>query len=258
MITALAIMIAVAGYLNFTGNKIGEEDIAVSATSVENTTDVVADGGNLTEEEQANADVLGMDISDEDAEQAAADGFTELTDIESLDTDIVQESADLLPEDVDVADGSDSIDTDAALGTDVASATGESDGTISDTPGEAVFTSSNRIGSLSNAKLVKEQTRAKNKETLLEVINNANIESGQKQDAIDHMIQLTDIAEKEMSAEILLEAKGFSDAVVSISDGYADVCVSTGELSDAQRAQIEDIVKRKTGIPAENIIITPI
>jgi len=258
MITALAIMIAVAGYLNFTGNKIGEEEIAVSGTNIENATDAVADGGILTEEEQANADMLGMDISDEDVEQAAADGFTELTDIESLDTDIVQESADYLPEDVALADDQVTTTADAALAADVADASQESNGTLSETPGEAVFTSSNSISALSNAKLVKEQTRGKNKETLLEVINNGNIESGQKQDAIDHMIQLTDIAEKEISAEILLEAKGFTDAVVSISDGYADVCVSTSELSDAQRAQIEDIVKRKTGIPAENIIITPI
>ena len=93
---------------------------------------------------------------------------------------------------------------------------------------------------------------------MLEVINNTNIDNTQKQEAIDNMIALTDIAEKEMAAEILLEAKGFNDAVVSISDGSVDVCVSAGELTDAQRAQIEDIVKRKTGIPAENIIITPI
>lgn len=31
-----------------------------------------------------------------------------------------------------------------------------------------------------------------------------------------------------------------------------------GEVTDAKRAQIEDIVKRKAGIEAENIIITPI
>ncbi|MEG2232114.1 MAG: SpoIIIAH-like family protein, partial [Lachnospiraceae bacterium] len=77
-------------------------------------------------------------------------------------------------------------------------------------------------------------------------------------DAIDSMIALTNVAEKEMSAEILLEAKGFTDAVVSMSDGSVDVVVSAGELTDAQRAQIEDIVKRKTGVEAANIIITAI
>ena len=81
-------------------------------------------------------------------------------------------------------------------------------------------------------------------------------ETDQKQEAIDGMIALTDIAEKETAAEILLEAKGFDDVVVSITDGMVDVVVNTAELSEAQRAQIEDIVVRKTGISAENIVIS--
>ena len=46
--------------------------------------------------------------------------------------------------------------------------------------------------------------------------------------------------------------------VVSISDSGADVVVSSTQVSDAKRAQIEDIVKRKTGIEAANITITPV
>ena len=65
-------------------------------------------------------------------------------------------------------------------------------------------------------------------------------------------------AEKENAAEILLEAKGFSDVVVSITDNEADVVLNMGDVTDAKRAQVEDIVKRKTGISAENIVITPL
>ena len=72
------------------------------------------------------------------------------------------------------------------------------------------------------------------------------------------MIQMTAVAEMELGAEILLEAKGFEGAVVSISNGSVDVVVNAIELSDAQRAQIEDIVKRKAGVPAENIIISTV
>ena len=45
--------------------------------------------------------------------------------------------------------------------------------------------------------------------------------------------------------------------MVSITDGTVDVVVNMEELDDVQRAQIEDIVKRKTDITGENIIITP-
>ena len=72
------------------------------------------------------------------------------------------------------------------------------------------------------------------------------------------MIALTDVAERENAAELLLEAKGFTDVVVSITDETADVVLNMGDVTDAKRAQVEDIVKRKTGIAGENIVITPI
>ena len=70
------------------------------------------------------------------------------------------------------------------------------------------------------------------------------------------MNRMADIAEKEAAAELLLESKGFTDAVVSITDGSVDVVISQMNVTDAQRAQIEDIVKRKTEISGENIVIT--
>ena len=70
------------------------------------------------------------------------------------------------------------------------------------------------------------------------------------------MLALNAIAEKENAAETLLMAKGFADPVVSITDGKVDVVVNAPSITDPQRAQIEDIVKRKTEISAENIVIS--
>ncbi len=70
------------------------------------------------------------------------------------------------------------------------------------------------------------------------------------------MIAMTDIAEREAAAEMLLEAKGFSDVVVSITEDNCDVVLNMGEVTDAKRAQVEDIVKRKTNIAADKIVIT--
>ena len=124
--------------------------------------------------------------------------------------------------------------------------------------GEAVLASTGvGDGILAAAKLNREQVRAKSKETLLEVINNTNITDDQKQDAVAAMTSMAQIAEQEAAAELLLGAKGFENCVVSITDGTADVVVNEAQLSDAQRAQIEDIVKRKTEISGENIVITP-
>lgn len=248
MITALAIMIAVAGYLQFAGSKLNDEQLTAAGSN-----SVTADlNSSMNEEEYVvneqldgvldEADVAGiMDISDEDLEQAAVLRETEqaaLTDIDSLDSDAEVVVEDYLSEDMQAAL------SDEATGTEA--------------PGEAVFTSAAGTVSLSDAKLMKEQTRAKNKEMLMEIINNANLSDEQKQEAVNSMITMTDIAEKETAAEILLEAKGFTDVVVSISGEGADVVVNTAELTDAGRAQIEDIVKRKTGIEGENIVISPV
>lgn len=228
MITALAIMIAIAGYLNFAGSRISEEEIMETGAD----SAVTAKEDALDTEDTQVASLF--EISDEDME--AAENY----DIASLDSDVVSEEPDYLDETMQES---------------MAENTGDelSDQSV---PGEAVFTSSSSLDSLSGAKLLKEQVRARNKETLLEIINNVNISDEQKQEAIDGMIAITDAAEKETAAEILLQAKGFDDAVVSIADGMVDVVINTSDLTEAQRAQIEDIVVRKTGIGAENIVIS--
>ena len=90
----------------------------------------------------------------------------------------------------------------------------------------------------------------------MEIINSTSLSESQKQDAVNGMMELTQIAEKEMAAEILLEAKGFDGAVVSVNGDMVDVVVCTDSLDDAKLAQIEDIIVRKTGMDPANIIIS--
>lgn len=204
VITTLAIMIAVAGYLNYSG-RILEEEVQTTSTD---------DSVILLQEQDLTDDTYGEMY----------------TDIVSLDGE-----AEVSLDDAEIPEGN---------------------------VGEAVLASSaggSIQGSsvLASAKLNREQVRAQNKETLMEVINNTALADEQKQEAVSAVTELTVISEKEAAAEMLLEAKGFEDCVVSVSEGYADVVVYASELSDTQRAQIEDIVKRKTEIPGENIVITP-
>lgn len=127
-------------------------------------------------------------------------------------------------------------------------------------PGTAVMTSSGVSGSavISEVKINREQIRAANKETLYQIIDNEALDAVSKQAAVNEMIQMTEISEKEMAAELLLSARGYGDCIVTIVDGNVDVVVNTTELTDVQRAQIEDIVKRKTDCSADKIVISPI
>ena len=90
----------------------------------------------------------------------------------------------------------------------------------------------------------------------MQLINSDQVSEAEKQTAVQNMIQLTEISEKENAAETLLKAKGLVDPVVSITDGQVDVVVNAVSITDQERAQIEDIVKRKTEVGAEGIVIT--
>lgn len=219
IITALALMIAVAGYLQYTGTRLDDEKAAKEASA------------DLKED--------GLEISDEDL-YSAEDVFTDTEDNGTVAE--TGEEADITQADQEAQQAEENAEENA------------------ENPGEAVLTSSDagNINFAAEAKLTREQVRSKNKETLLEVINNANISDTQKQEAINSMIALTDVSERELAAEMLLEAKGFTDVVVSITESSVDVVLNMGEVTDAKRAQIEDIVKRKTNIASENIVITPI
>lgn len=124
-------------------------------------------------------------------------------------------------------------------------------------PGTAVLTSSKVTSSIiTEAKLNREQIRAKNKESLFEIVNNEALSESAKANAVQQISALADAAEKEMAAELLLEAKGFADSVVSIVDNSADVVVNRTSLTETEKAQIEDIVKRKANISADKITIS--
>lgn len=123
--------------------------------------------------------------------------------------------------------------------------------------GTAILTSGMSVSDyIAGVQLSREQVRAKNKDTLLSIINNTSIDEAAKQQAIQDMLNLTEIAEKENAAETLLLAKGFSDPVVSISSDKVDVVINAPNITNEQREQIEDIVKRKAEVEAENIVIT--
>ena len=108
------------------------------------------------------------------------------------------------------------------------------DSDVEGTPGEAVLTNGSA-----------------------ETTVNTNLSESEKQEAVSQLVQMTQIAEQEAAVETMMASKGFSEAVVSIDADSADIVVKAEELTDANRAQIEDIVTRKTGVAPENIVITP-
>lgn len=124
-------------------------------------------------------------------------------------------------------------------------------------PGEAVMTSSKLTDFIIQARIDREQIRSKNKETLLKVINDETVSEKEKTSAVEAMVEITKSSELENTIETLLEAKGFSNVIVTLSDNQVDVIIDEQEITDQKRAQIEETIKRKTDISADKIVITP-
>lgn len=207
IITSLAIMIVIAGYLNFTA----DQTKPVKQEAAVETAEKIREENIQAEEAAAGAEADITSFPDEDLASVSAEAES-------------------------------TADTETPEGEKV---------------GEAVLTSSASAGAFSaSAKLNREQVRSKNEASLLEIINNTDISEDMKADAIASMNRMTDRAEKELDAELLLEAKGFKDSVVSINDDSVDVIVGAAEITDEQKAQIEDIVTRKTERKVSDIVIT--
>lgn len=187
-ITSLAIMIAVAGYLNFTKS---EAPSAVSYEGAEESLDAIDT----------------MDISDGDS--------------------LISEKVD---DDIPVED--------------------------TQTIGDAVLTQAQVGEYVAGARMEREQTHSKTRDSLNDIIDNEALSDGEKEEAVAKLTRLAEIIEKEAAAEQLLDTKGYGDSVVSIGDDNVDVVLNYEELSQADRAQIEDIVTRKTGCSISQIVIS--
>ena len=266
IITTLAVMIAAAGYLNYSAKmeagdgdvyEAGMMEISDEDILAENQAGMASDDGSLTE--IASLDGDGEELLPDGAEAGAgveagagAEAGTGVEAEANAQAGAGTENGG--------AGGTELTDSQAGSGTELADA-GENAGGMAETgmenPGEAVLTGGTSVSEyIAGVQLNREQIRAKNKETLMQLINSDQVSEAEKQTAVQNMIQLTEISEKENAAETLLKAKGFVDPVVSITDGQVDVVVNAVSITDQERAQIEDIVKRKTEVGAEGIVIT--
>ncbi len=203
IITALVIMVAVAGYLSLAN----EESNFLSV-------------GSFIDSEVPDSELT--DISDEDMAAAEIGQEEALAISEGAITDATEEAS-------------------------------------KDNAGEAVMVGNTVSGGyFESAKLSREQTRAKNKETLMQLANSKNATDKQKESAMSEIVTMTEIAEKETATENLLAAKGFDSVIVSIVEDSVDVIVDAAELNEQQIAQIADIVKRKTEVSPDKIVISPV
>lgn len=253
IITALAVMIAVAGYLSFTNKEVSIID--------ENGNPITVGQEDKEVQETLKTDGAGV-VADEEGKEGAFISDADLLESEAADTVSLTDSSEL----ADIMDTQESGDAIASADVVPTGAEGNSDDAevsapLNDSIGEAVLTSVEvqtpvHSDVIINAKLNREQTRSKSQELLMQLVNNESLEDAVKENAVNELIAMTERMEKESVCEQQLLAKGFGECVVLIGDESVDVTVNRQELSEVEKAQIEDIITRKAECDVSKVVIT--
>ncbi len=230
VICALVVMIGVAGYLNYI-------DTGVSDTQM-----VLSDNLELTPLFTEGSQDTTTGINTATTTDGSVTASTTTDNITSVDGTIVPDGA------YGIA-GTDSPEISLSNTTLTLAAD-------SSKPGDAVFVNgSSDTSYFVQAKLDREQVRAKEKDMLMEMVNSQSTPAEKKSEAADKVLSLQQRIEKESSAEAMIESKGFNGVYVRIDDDTVDVVINKSELTEQEIAQIQDIVSRKTGLTAEKIRI---
>ncbi len=90
------------------------------------------------------------------------------------------------------------------------------------------------------------------------VINDKDTDAATKKTAQEQKTAIAKSMEVEMTVENLLKAKSFEKVAVLYHTGSVNIVVGAEELTDAQVAQILDVVRAETGESAQNIKIIPV
>jgi|LSQX01.1.fsa_nt_gb stage III sporulation protein AH len=268
IITALAIMIVIAGYLSFTNNDKPDDADSVVTTNpdidiiagmegeklVQNTTDI----GDTTTDDALDATDDTTNDTTNDTTDETVDETTDTENLEATDDENDEVTPVNIDEETDTQELGDISDDDLLASANNVTDTGELE--VEDIPGEAVLASTTLDGSFFiSKKIEREQDRARSRADLKALIESTNISDASKQPIIERMIELTDIAEIENNTEVMLETKGFADAMVTMNaDGDVNVVVNTPSLSDQQLAIVEDVVLNETNASINNITINPV
>lgn len=278
MITVLALLVAAAGYLNYNGASLHKADSEATTQTAElsavtedidsldfditDTTALLAENQTAEETKDTGA---APSATEETTEQITGETVVSTLPVKSVteetktdgqkETQTVEENKQNSTE--TSGDTKNTQKNDSAKDTDTEKTDAASQETTTSVPGETVLTST-AAAYVTQARLEREQVRSKNREVLQGIINNDQLSKQEIQDAVESMAVLTDYAEKEAAAETLLEAQGFSNAVVSMTGDSVDVVVDAESLNETNRARIEDAVTRKTGVSVDKIVITPV
>lgn len=223
IIYVTALMLVVAGYMNFTAN--GDFKSAVQTASSEEELDKMANIGD--------AQLVSSNVVSENQESAQDESTNNISNSENNNTSNVEND--------NVTNG------------------GKNQNNTSE-KNEVVETNSkisnNSDDYFSTSKLERDTMYSQMLETYENILNSSNSLETQKQSATEEIKKINDTKNSIMICENLIKTKGFENSIIFVNGESISVVVKDEQLTTEKVAQIQNIISREMNAKAENIHIS--
>jgi len=230
VIYVIALMLVVAGYLNFTTN--GDLKSAVQTASSEEELERMA---NIGDAQLVSSNV----VSENDVKSN-----------ESVNTETNTEKA-----------NEENNNSNNENSTNVAKNENSEENQNEDNKqgGETVETSSNNKDNndyFTTSRLERDTMYSQILETYEKILNSSNSLETQKQSATEEIKKINDIKNSIMICENLIKTKGFENVVIFVNGDSVSIIVKDAQLNTEKVAQIQNIISREMNTKVENIHIS--
>ena len=223
IIYVTALMLVVAGYMNFTAN--GDLKSAVQTASSEEELDKMANIGD--------AQLVSSNVISENQENISNENIAKNeNNNETLNS-----------ENTNTANAENSNIT-------------NEDKVQSNTVETSTKVSSSDDNYFSTSKLERDTMYSQMLETYENILNSSNSLETQKQSATEEIKKINDTKNSIMICENLIKTKGFENSIIFVNGESISIVVMDNQLTTEKVAQIQNIVSREMNAKVENIHIS--
>ena len=230
VVFVVALMLIVAGYLNFSGDStinnliptstLADSEEMASIGDAKLVSANIVEGNNEKSESNGNEEIL-------------VDNIEQANNVQS-NTNNVENNANT------TLSTGETIETEETIATNGA-------------------TAENNYGSdnyFTQSRLDRDTMYSQTLDTYQKIINNENISEDQKSIAQEEISKINKEKNSIMIAENLIKVKGFEDLIIFVNGENVSIIVKADKLEEKDIAQIQNIITRELGASVENINIS--
>ena len=225
IIYVTALMLVVAGYMNFTAN--GDLKSAVQTASSEEELEKMA---NIGDAQLVSSNVVNSNIVSENQESISNVNDANSNGIANIEKDNTTNT------------GNNNVTNE-----------GKNQNNILETSTKVSNSDENYF---STSKLERDTMYSQMLETYENILNSSNSLETQKQSATEEIKKINDTKNSIMICENLIKTKGFEDSIIFVNGESISIVVKDNQLTAEKVAQIQNIISREMNAKVENIHIS--